>query len=172
MLFAALAVGASVERLRRVRHAISFDLAALARSLGRQPRRVRLVRMRELVQKEGPSWEKEVLDAALEAESEAERVARIDELLGDASALLDWGTKIPAGAARLSALGTLAVLFFGFAEGDMNLVNILPQLAWGGVGVVGALALGREADRAAVEIRKSIDTWIERVMAAAGAAET
>jgi hypothetical protein len=171
MLFAVLALGASVERLRRVRHATSFDLAVLARGLGRHPRRLRLVRMRELVEKEGESWEKAVLDAALEAKSDAERVARVDELLGDAGAVLDWGAKIPLGAARLSALGSLAVLFFGLAEGDTRLVNILPPLAWGGVGVVGALALGREADRAAVEIRKSIDKWIERVMAAAGAPE-
>ena len=171
MLFAAMAVGASIERLRRVRHATSFDLMALARGLGRHPRRARLVRMRELVEKEGESWEKEVLEAALEAKSDAERVARVDELLGDAGALLDWGAKIPLGAARLSALGSLAVLFFGLAEGDIRLVSILPSLAWGGVGVVGALAVGREADRAAVEIRKSVDTWIERVMAAAGAAD-
>jgi hypothetical protein len=67
----------------------------------------------------------------------------------------------------LSALGTLAVLFFGLASGRVELVYILPQLAWGGVGVVVALAAGREADRAAAEIRKAIDTWIERVLDAA-----
>jgi hypothetical protein len=169
MLFAVNAVGASLERLRRVRRAVSFDLTSLTRALGLRPRRARLQRMRELVDEQGESWEKEVLEAALESKSEVERLARVDELLGDASAALDWGARIPVGAARLSALGTLAVLFFGLAGGRVALVYILPQLAWGGVGVVGALAAGREADRVASEIRKAIDGWVERVLEAARA---
>jgi hypothetical protein len=167
MLFAINAMGVSFERLRRVYRAVSFDPAILAKSLGVRPRRSRLFRMRDLVEEDGESWEKEVLDAALESKTEAERVARVDELLGDAGAALDWGAQIPVGAARLSALGTLAVLFFGLASGRVALVYILPQLAWGGVGVVVALAAGREADRAAAEIRRAIDTWIERVLDAA-----
>jgi hypothetical protein len=169
MLFALGAVSSSVERLRRVRRAISFDLAALARALRQRPGRASLVRMRELVGREGASWEKDVLDAALDAANDADRVAKVDELLGDAGAALDWGSRIPVGAARLSALGSLAVLFFGLAGGRVGVGYILPQLAWGGVGVVGALAAGREADRLAAEIRRGIDAWVERVLDAARA---
>jgi hypothetical protein len=169
MLFAINAVGVSLERLRRVRLAVSFDLASLTKALGVRPRRSRLLGMRDLLEEQGPSWEQEVLDAALESQSEKERVARVDELLGDAGAALDWGARIPVGAARLSALGSLAVLFFGLADGEVTLGYILPQVAWGGVGVIGALAAGREADRVSAEIRRAIDGWIERVLAAAGA---
>jgi hypothetical protein len=168
MMFAINAVGVSLERLRRVRLAVSFDLPSLTKALGVRPRRSRLLGMRELVEEQGPSWEQEVLEAALGAKSERERVAQIDELLGDAGALLDWGARIPVGAARLSALGSLAVLFFGLAGGQVTLGYILPQVAWGGVGVIGALAAGREADRVSAEMRKAIDGWIERVLAAAG----
>jgi hypothetical protein len=167
MLFALVALGASGERLRRVRHAVFFDLAVLTKALGHGPRRAKLLRMRELVRREGASWEGEVLDAALDARSDAERVARVDELVGDAGAALDWGARIPVGAARLSALGSLAVLFFGLAHGEFGLVQILPPLAWGGTGVAGALAAGREADRIAAETRRMIDAWIERVLHAA-----
>jgi hypothetical protein len=169
MLIAVNAVAVSLERLRRVHRALAFDLGALAKALGVKPPRWRLLRMRTLIEQLGESWEKEVLDAAIDARNDKERVARVDELLGDAGAALDWGAGIPVGAARLSALAALTVLFAGLAGGEADLESIVPQLAWGGVGVLGAMAAGREADRAATEIRKAIDRWIERVLAAAGA---
>jgi hypothetical protein len=185
MLFALLALGASFERLRRVHGATTLDLGPLSKVLGRNPTRRSLVRLRDAVRSEssdrrapnasGPTgWELDVLDAAVEANSAAERTARVDEILGDVGAALHWGHQIPIGAARLSALGAMAVLFFDLAlslgpdaRHGTSLGYILPPLAWGGVGVVGALTARREADRAAAEARRSIDAWIERVLAAA-----
>ena len=167
MIFALLAWGASVARLHRVRGATTLDLPPLTNALGRTPQRARLVKLRDLVRAETAGWELEVLDAALDSRGEAERAARIDEILSDVAATLRWGSHIPAAAARLSALGSLAVLFFGIARQSTGLGYILPPLAWGGVGVVGALVTRREADRIAGEARKSIDAWIERVLAGA-----
>ena len=49
----------------------------------------------------------------------------------------------------------------------MPVGDVMPLVAWGGVGVVGALAIGREANRQAGEMRKGIDAWVTRVLDAA-----
>jgi hypothetical protein len=112
----------------------------------------------------GESWESDLAGAALAAGSSAERTALLNEHLGDVEANLRWGSRIPVVAARLSAMASLCVLFFAVAGGGAALADIVPVVAWGGAGVVGALATGREADRVAAETRRSIDTWVTRVL--------
>ena len=173
MLFAVAAVGVSVERLRRVHRASSFDLPALTRALGLRCGAPRLGEMRELMLGEsGASWESELVRVVLEARSPAERTALVNEQLGEVESELRWGSRIPAVAARLSAVGPLCVLFFVLATGGVELGDIIPVIAWGGAGVVGALAVGREADRVATDVRKGIDTWVGRVLDAASADES
>jgi hypothetical protein len=167
MLFAVAAVGSSVERLRRVHRVALFDLGALARALGRDADRARLREMRELMRLEGPSWEGELVDAVLGARSEAERTALVNEQLGDVASSLRWGSRIPIVAARLSALGSLCVLFFALASGGLGLADIVSVIAWGGAGMVGSLATGREADNAAAEMRRGIDSFVARVLSTA-----
>jgi hypothetical protein len=168
MLFALGAMAVSLERLRRVHRVATFDLGSLARALGRSGDIERLRRARELmVEQEGETWESELVRAALDARSPAERTALVNEQLGDVESALVWGSRIPVAAARLSALGPMSVLFFGLAEGSMQMIDILPVIAWGGAGVLGALAVGREADQGAGEMRKGIDAWVVRVLDAA-----
>jgi len=172
MLFAVLSVATSFERLRRVHRATSFDLTALTQALGLRGGVPRLDRMRELMLGEiGTTWESELVRVVIEARSPSERTALVNEQLGDVASILGWGSRIPAASARLSALGPLSVLFFLLARGDVALGDIVPILAWGGAGVVGALAVGREADRVAAEVRKGIDTWVVRVLDAASAGD-
>ena len=168
MLFALGSMAVSLERLRRVHRAVTFDLAALARALGRTGDIDRLRQTRELmVEQEGETWESELVRAALDARSPAERTALVNEQLNDVESALAWGSRIPVAAARLSALGPMAVLFFAIAEGGMQMGDVVPIVAWGGAGVVGALAVGREADQSAGEMRKGIDAWVTRVLDAA-----
>jgi hypothetical protein len=168
MFFAVGSMAVSVERLRRVHRAVTFDLASLARALGRTGDIERLRQTRELmVEHEGETWESELVRAALDAQSPAERTALVNEQLGEVESALAWGNRIPVAAARLSALGPMSVLFFALAEGNMQMIDVLPVIAWGGAGVVGALAVGREADRSAGEMRKGIDAWVTRVLDAA-----
>lgn len=168
MLFAFGAVAVSFARLRRVHGAVTFDLGSLARALGRTGDIDRLRRIRELmVEQAGETWESELVRAALEARSPAERTALLNEQLGDVESALAWGSRIPVAAARLSALGPMSVLFFALAEGGMGMADIVTLIAWGGAGVIGALFVGREADHNAREMRKGIDAWVTRVLEAA-----
>jgi hypothetical protein len=168
MLFALGSMGISLERLRRVHRTATFDLASLARALGRSGDIDRLRQTRDfMIEQEGETWESELLRAALDARSPAERTALVNEQLGDVESALAWGNRIPIAAARLSALGSMSVLFFGLADGSMQGIDVLPLIAWGGAGVMGALAVGREADQNAGELRKGIDAWVTRVLDAA-----
>jgi hypothetical protein len=168
MLFALGAIAVSIERLRRVHRAATFDLGALAGALGRTGDIALLQKSYALmVEQEGETWESELVRAVLDAASPAERTALVNEQLGDVESALAWGHRIPMAAARLSALGPMSVLFFALAEGNMQIGEIVPLIAWGGVGVVGALTVGREADRSAGEMRKGIDAWVSRVLDAA-----
>jgi hypothetical protein len=168
MLFALTAVAVSFERLRRVHGAVTFDLASLARALGRTGDIDRLRRTRELmVEQAGETWESELVRVALEAKSPAERTALVNEQLGDVESALAWGSRIPLAAARLSALGPMSVLFFALAKGSIGMADVVTLIAWGGAGVIGALFVGREADHSAGEMRKGIDAWVTRVLEAA-----
>ena len=168
MVFAFGSVAVSLVRLYRVHRAVTFDLASLARALGRTGDIDRLRRTCELmVEQEGETWESELVRAALQARSPAERTALVNELLRDVESALAWGSRIPVAAARLSALGPMSVLFFALAEGSMQMVDVLPLVAWAGAGVIGALFVGREADQSAGEMRKGIDVWVTRVLDAA-----
>jgi hypothetical protein len=168
MLFALGAIAVSLERLRRVHRAVTFDLGKLAGALGRTGDIERVRHARELmVEQEGETWESELVRAALEALSPAERTALVNEQLGDVESALGWGNRIPVAAARLAALGPMSVLFFALAEGSVEIGDVIPLIAWGGAGVVGSLAIGREADRSAGEMRKGIDVWVSRVLDAA-----
>jgi len=168
MLFALGAVAVSLERLRRVHRAVTFDLGVLAGALGRMGDAERLRRACELmVEEAGETWESEIVRVALDAQSPTARTALVNEQLGDVESALAWGNRIPLAAARLSAMGTMSVLFFSLAGGNMPVGDVMPLVAWGGVGVVGALAIGREANRQAGEMRKGIDAWVTRVLDAA-----
>jgi len=168
MVFALGSITVSLERLRRVHRAVTFDLGSLARALGRTGDIERLRQTRALmVEQEGETWESELLRAALDARSPAERTALVNEQLADVETALAWGSRIPVAAARLSALGPMSVLFFALAKGSMLVIDVLPLVAWGGAGVIGALALGREADQNAGDMRKGIDAWVTRVLEAA-----
>lgn len=168
MLFALGAVAVSLERLRRVHRAVTFDLAALAGALGRTGDIDRLRQARDvMVEQAGETWESELVRVALEASSPAARTALVNEQLGDVESGLAWGNRIPIAAARMSALGPMSVLFFGIAQGSMQIGDVVPLIAWGGAGVVASLAVGREADRTASEMRKGIDAWVSRVLDAA-----
>jgi hypothetical protein len=168
MIFAIGSMAVSLERLRRVHQVATFDLASLARSLGRSGDIERLRQTRELmVEQEGETWESELLRAALDARSPAERTALVNEQLGDVESALAWGRRIPVDAARLSALGPMSILFFALAQGNIQMTDVIPLIAWGGAGVIGALAVGREADRRAGDLRKGIDAWVTRVLDAA-----
>jgi len=167
MIMAVGATFASLARLRKVRGAVSFDLPALTSGLGRAASRERLAEMRDAMQSETESWEGELLRLAIEAREPDQRAALVNEVLGDVGSDLQWGSRIPMVAARLSVVGPLAVLFFALAMQSAGLVDIVPVLAWGGVGVLAALAIGREADRVATETRTAVDAWVARVMDAA-----
>ncbi|HEX9297396.1 MAG TPA: hypothetical protein VF881_16250 [Polyangiaceae bacterium] len=167
MLFAVASVLASFERLRRVHRVAAFDLDALARALGTAVGASRLRQMADLMHGERPSWEGELILSVLQSRNPAERTASVNEYLGDVASALRWGSHIPVTAARLSAAGPLCVLFFALARGAIAAAEIVPVIAWGGAGVVGALATGREANRVAAEIRKAVDRWVARVLEAA-----
>jgi hypothetical protein len=156
--------GASLARLHRVNRALSFDLDALGRALGRSGDRSLLVEMRTHMLEEGESWDAEVVGAALEARSDSERTALVNELLGEIALALDWGERLPTVGARVSVAGPLAVLFFVLAGGGRELSDIVPIVAWGGAGVVSCLGIRREAQAVAGRARQSIDKWIERII--------
>jgi hypothetical protein len=167
MLTAVAAVAVSFERLRRVRGAVSFDVAALAQALGRAADANRLSEMGRAMAEEGASWERDLVRTALDNDDPAVRLALVNELLGDVGSALGWGSRIPSGAARLAALGPLCLAFTAIATRSAAPTGILPVIAWGGAGLVGALAVGREADRVAAELRAAIDMWVARVLEAA-----
>jgi hypothetical protein len=167
MIMAVGAVAASFARLRRVRGAVSFDLAELTRALGRNSEASRLAELRQEMSQEGECWETELIGVVLDARDSEQRDALVNEVLGDVGSELWWGGRIPAVAARLSALGPLCVVFFSLATYGVGFLDIVPVIAWAFAGVTGSLAVGREADRVAAETRKSIDTWVARVLDAA-----
>jgi hypothetical protein len=167
MLMAVACVAASFERLRRVHQVVDFDLALLVRALGRNASSPAVRQMRDALLAEGESWEGELLTCALDAASSVERTALFNERLGDVESRLAWGNRIPVVAARLSGMSALCVLFFSVAGGGVALADIVPVVAWGGGGVVASLASGRQADRVAAEMRRSIDAWVSRVLDAA-----
>src|SRR5438105_4965670 len=168
MLIAVACVAASFERLRRVHRAAPYDFAALSTALGRAADAARLGRMRDLLLAERSGWEGELVAEAVAARTAGERTALVNEHLGDVASDLGWGARIPPVAARLSAMGALCILFFGLAVGGaISLADIVSILGWGGAGVVGALATGREADRVAAETRRNVDSWVARVLDAA-----
>jgi hypothetical protein len=169
MMMAIGAVGASFVRLRRVRGALSFDLSELTRALGRSADVERVRAMREAMRGETETWESELVDVALDTQDSHQRAALINEVLGDVDAALHWGSRVPLVSARLSALGPLCLVFFSLATESAGMAEIVPVLAWAGAGVVGALAVGREAARVAIEGRKSVDVWVGRVLDAAAA---
>jgi hypothetical protein len=175
MLVALNCVAVSLERLRRVHRVAAFDLAALAGALGRGADARKLSEMRDLLMEEGAHWEGELVVEALEAKSAAERTALVNEVLGDVASDLAWGARIPVAAARMSAMAALCILFVGLAlsmggGAIPDATDIVSIIGWGGAGVVGALATGREADRVASEIRRGVDLWVTRVLDAAEAA--
>jgi hypothetical protein len=179
MLVALGCVVACFERLRRVHRAAAFDFAALSGALGRSVDAERLAELRDLLVAEGASWEGELVAEALDAKSASARTALVNERLGDLASDLGWGQRIPVVAARLSALGALCILFFALAiaigrGNKIAVADIVSIIGWGGAGVVGALATGREADRVASEIRRGVDAWVARVLdaASAGGAKT
>jgi hypothetical protein len=160
-------VAACFERLRRVHRAAAFDFAALSGALGRSADAMRLAELRDLLVAEGSSWEGELVAEALDAESASARKALVNERLGDLASDLGWGQRIPVVAARLSAAGALCILFFALAigrGGGVSLADIVSIIGWGGAGMVGALATGREADKVASEIRRGVDAWVARVL--------
>jgi hypothetical protein len=168
MLFALGSMALSFERLRRVHRVMTFDLDALARALGRRGDIERLRCTHDLmIEQEGETWESELVRAAIDARSPAERTALVNEQLADIESALAWGSRIPVAAARLSALGPMSVLFFALAEGSIQMADVVPIVAWGGAGVISALAVGRDADRRAGDMRKGIDVWVTRVLDAA-----
>lgn len=167
MIVAVSAAGTSLLRLRRVRGAVSFDVQALTLTLGRTADAARLADLRDELRREGQSWESELVAVALEAHDPAERARLVNEVLGDVSSALGWGSRIPVVAARISAVGALCVLFFALATRSVGLADIVPVIAWGASGVLAALAVGREADRVSTEARKSVDEWVTRVLDAA-----
>jgi hypothetical protein len=174
MLVAVGCVAACFERLRRVHRAAAFDFDALSGALGRSVDALRLAELRDFLAAEGASWEGELVGEALEAPSADVRTALVNERLGDLASDLGWGERIPAVAARLSGLGALCILFFGLAiaisrGNKIAVADIVSIIGWGGAGVVGALATGREADRVASEIRRGVDGWVARVLDAASA---
>jgi hypothetical protein len=172
MLIALNCVGVSLERLRRVHRAAAFDLAALSGALGRSPDVRRLLEMRDLLLAEGENWEGELVTEALEAKTAAQRTALVNERLGDLASDLAWGARIPIAAARMAAMAALCILFVSLAlsigGGRVpEATDIVAIIGWGGMGVIGALATGREADRVASDIRQGVDSWVARVLDAA-----
>jgi hypothetical protein len=177
MLVALNCVAVSLERLRRVHRAAAFDLAALSTALGRTADAQRLSEMRDLLLAEGTNWEGELVADALSAKNEAERTALVNEHLGDVASDLGWGARIPVAAARMSAMAALCILFVSLAlsiggGAAPAVTDIVSIIGWGGAGVLGALATGREADRVASEIRRGVDTWVARVLDAANGGDT
>ena len=167
VLVAITCVVASVERLRRVRRAIAVDLGSIARALPRDSGAVDLSEMRDLLSAEGASWEGEVLHDVLSVGLD-QRAAVVNEHLRDVESQLDWGSRIPLVAARSSAMGALCLLFFGLAtRTGVGFTDIVSIVGWGGAGVLGALAAGREADRVATEARRGVDVWVARILEAA-----
>ncbi len=169
MLVALNCVAVSLERLRRVHRVAAFDLAAISSALGRSADAARLAELRDLLLAEGTTWEGELVAEALQAKTDAERTALVNERLGDVASDLGWGARIPVTAARMSAMAAFAILFVTLAlsvgsGGVPAATDIVSIIGWGGVGVVGALAAGREADRVAAEIRRAVDLWVARVL--------
>ncbi|HKQ70707.1 MAG TPA: hypothetical protein VJT73_15280 [Polyangiaceae bacterium] len=166
MTFAVAAVSASLERVRRVRAATSFDLAALAQVIGRRGDRGDIEAMLGAMIDEAAGWESELVAVALDTSDANARRALVNEVLGDAERSLAWGARIPGVAARLAALGPSSVLFFGLAGGAFRVGEIVPLIAWAGAGVVASLAAGREAERIASQARRDADVWVELVLGA------
>lgn len=169
MAIAIACVSACFARLRRVHGAAKFDLGALSTALGREANAARLSEMRDILLAEGPGWEADLLQDVLAARDSVERTALVNERLGDVAANLGWGARIPAVAARISVMGPLFFVFFSLAlRGRIGLLtDIVPIVGWGGAGVLGALATGREAERVASVIRRNVDVWVGRVLEAA-----
>jgi hypothetical protein len=169
MLVALNCVGVSLERLRRVHRVASFNLEEVSGALGRSANVVRLAELRDVLLAEGTSWEGELVAEVLDAKSEVERTALVNERLGDVASDLGWGARIPVTAARMSGMAAFGILFVTLAlsisrGGVPDATDIVSIIAWGGVGVIGALSAGREADRVAAEIRRGVDLWVERVL--------
>jgi len=117
---------------------------------------------------EGDSWDAEVVGAALEARSDAERAPLVNELLGEIARAIDWGGSFAhrrgSGQRGRAPRGPIFVL----ASGGVAPADIVPIVAWGGMGVVGCLAIRREAQIVAGRARRAVDQWIERILRAAG----
>jgi hypothetical protein len=168
MLVAIAGAAASFERLRRVHRAASFDFAALAIALGRSADASSLSEMRDLLVAEGAGWEAELVGVALATPSKADRAALVNEQLGDIGFDLAWGKGIPRASAWVSWLTGLFVIFFARARGPIVATDIVPVVGWAVMGVVVALVAGGEANKLEADVRRGIDSWVMRVLDAAG----
>lgn len=81
---------------------------------------------------------------------------------------LDWGARIPVGAARGSLAGALCAMFAAMAHEGPTTSVVLAALAWGGAGTIASVAAGREANRLAKRLREGIDALVDRALVAAG----
>jgi hypothetical protein len=165
--FAVLATMASLERLRRVATALSVDPADLARAVGRSADRARLERIARALEAQGATWESGLLDGILSARTEEARAAAVNEELGDLARALEWGARIPVGAARVSLAGALSAMFAAMAHDGPTVSLVLASLAWGGAGMIASTAAGREANRVAKALRQGTDAFVDRALAAA-----
>jgi hypothetical protein len=158
----------SVERLRRVLGALSFDPNLLAKGLGHRASPERLRRLAELVRAEGVSWEAEFFEDLVSAAGEKERIAVANEHLGDLAGRLGWGARIPIVTTRISILGPLCIAFFSLAiTAAVAWKGFLPLLLWGGAGFLGSTWVGRAAERAAKDRREGMDKLVAQVLTAA-----
>ena len=105
---------------------------------------------------------------AIETRDPDQRAALVNEVLGDVGLGPSMGRPDPDGRGAAVGRGAPrgAVLLPRDADARA-LVDIVPVLAWGGAGVLGALAIGREADRVAPRPEAAVDAWVARVMDAA-----
>src|SRR5439155_7944084 len=147
----------------------TFDFAGLAAALGRGADVSRLSELRDLLVAEGASWEAELVEAVLSARSKADRTALVNEHLGDVASDLGWGKRIPRVSAWISWLTGLCIFFFARTRGPVLATDIVPVILWAMMGVVGALLAGKEASRLETDACRGIDSWVARVLDAAGA---
>jgi len=172
MMFSCAAVAASLLRLWRVHHALTFDLDALRGAMGRSAGFANLQELRAALEDDdrggGTSWEAELVAGLVEAATPQGRTAAVNEALHDAGRALAWGAQIAKAAPRCALAGPLGVVFWALARQAMTVSDVLPVAAWGVAGVVASLVLAHEADRVVTKRRRSVDMWVDQLLIAAG----
>ena len=151
----ALAVGATVVRVKRVADAVDVDPRALASWVKRRPARVAAL-ARAL---DGPSPLAPLARALGEADPRA-RNASTNEALRDLGAEVAWGEAIPDAALRACAFGTLlavAAVLIGRVDLGARLVDIL---VLGGGGALVVLDVRRLSRAYATRWRVALDAWV------------